>query len=85
MVLLVFFLEKKRSILNYKKRYRGYLTSSVLDRFLYHRMNNKSSILTSGEATSENTALGVMSEIKNNLSLQKSNFLFLLCLKIAII
>ena len=26
---------------------------------LFHRMNNKSSIFTSGEATSENTALGV--------------------------
>ena len=40
-------------------RNRGYLTFSVKDRYLFHRMNNKSSIFTSGEATSENTAFGV--------------------------
>ena len=40
-------------------------------------MNNKSSIFTSGEAT----LLMFMSEIKNNLSLKKSNFLFLFLLK----
>ena len=34
-------------------------------------MNNKSSILTTGEATSENTTLVFMSEIKNGLSLKK--------------
>ena len=52
-------------------------------------MNNKSSIFTSGFATRENTAkkalLVFMGEIKNDLSLKKSNFLFLFCLKIAII
>ena len=39
--------------------YRGYLIFSVQDRFLFHRMNTKSCIFTSGEATSENTAFGV--------------------------
>ena len=48
-------------------------------------MNNKSSIFTSGEATSEIPLLVFMSEIKNDLSLKKSYFLFLFCLKIAII
>ena len=48
-------------------------------------MNTKSSIFTRGEATSENTAFLFMSEIKNDLTLKKSNFLFLLCLKIATI
>ena len=46
-------------------------------------MNTKSSIFTSGGATSENTFFGVMSEIKIDLTLKKSNFLFLLCFKIA--
>ena len=38
---------------------RGYLIFSVKDRLLFHRMNTKSCIFTSGEAeaTSENTAL----------------------------
>ena len=38
---------------------RGYLTFSVQDRFLFHRMNTKSSIFTSGGATSENITFGV--------------------------
>ena len=49
-------------------------------------MNTESSIFTSGGATSENiTFLVFMSEIKIDLTLKKSNFLFLLCFKIAII
>ena len=40
-------------------RYRGYLTFSVYDQFLFHRMNTKSSIFTSGGATSENITFGV--------------------------
>ena len=47
-------------------------------------MNTKSSIFTSGGATSENITFGVMSEIKIDLTLKKSNFLFLLCFKNAI-
>ena len=48
-------------------------------------MNTKSSIFTSGGATSENITFGFhdMSEIKIDLTLKKSNFLFLLCFKIA--
>ena len=55
--------------------------------FLFHQMKTKSSIFTSGKATYEKTTLNLvfMSEIKNDLSLKKSKFLFLLCLKIAII
>ena len=37
-------------------------------------MNNKSSIFTSGEATSEIPLLVFMSEIKNDLSLEKVKF-----------
>ena len=48
-------------------------------------MNTKSSIFTSGGATSENTTLVFKSEIKIDLTLKKSNFLFLLCFKNAII
>ena len=48
-------------------------------------MNTKSSIFTSGGATRENITLVFMSEIKIDLTLKKSNFLFLLCFKIAII
>ena len=48
-------------------------------------MNNKSSIFTSGEATVTIPLLVFMSEIKNDLSLKKSNFLFLFYLKVAII
>ena len=48
-------------------------------------MNTKSSIFTSGSATRENITFEFMSEIKIDLSLNKSNFLFLLCFKIAII
>ena len=48
-------------------------------------MNTKSSIFTSGRATSENITLVLMSEIKIDLTLKKSNFLFLLCFKMAII
>ena len=45
-------------------------------------MNNESSIFTSGEATSENTAFGVHEgNKKNDLSLKKSDFLFLFLLK----
>ena len=39
----------------------------------------------SGEASSEIPLLVFMSEIKNDLLLKKSNFLFLFCLKIAMI
>ena len=48
-------------------------------------MNTKSSIFTSGRATSENITLVFMSAIKIDLTLKKSNFLFLLCFEIAII
>ena len=49
-------------------------------------MNTKSSIFTSGGATSENITLVFMSEIKIDLTPKKSNFLFFfLCFKIAII
>ena len=50
-------------------------------------MNTKSSLFTSGEATHENITFGVlfMSEIKVDFTLKKSNFLFLLCFKIAVI
>ena len=48
-------------------------------------MNTKSSIFTNGGATSENITFVFMSEIKIDLTLKKSNFLFLLCFKIAII
>ena len=61
------------------------MTFSVQDRFFFHRMNTKSSIFTSGKATSEIPLFVFMSEIKNDLTLKKSNFLFLLCLKIAAI
>ena len=45
-------------------------------------MNNKSLIFTSGEATSKNISVLVFkSEIKNDFSLKKSNFLFLVLLK----
>ena len=40
-------------------------------------MNNKSSIFTSGEATSENTDFDVYEWNKKDLSLKKSNILFL--------
>ena len=46
-------------------------------------MNTKSSIFTRGGATSENTTLLFMSEIKIDLILKKSNFLFHLSFKIA--
>ena len=46
-------------------------------------MNTKSSIFTSGGV--KILLLVFMSEIKNDLTLKKSNFLFLLCFKIAII
>ena len=39
--------------------HRGYLTFSVYDRYLFHRMNTKSSIFTSGGATSENITFDV--------------------------
>ena len=55
------------------KRNRGYLTFSVQDRFSFHRMNTKSSIFTSGEATSEILLLVFMSEIKIDLTLKKKN------------
>ena len=45
-------------------------------------MNTKSSIFTSGGAI---LLLVLMSEIKIDLTLKKSKFLFLLCFKIAII
>ena len=55
-------------------------------------MNTKSGIFTSGGATGENSTFGpplvkipllvFMSEIKIDLTLKKSNFLFLLCFKI---
>ena len=48
-------------------------------------MNTKSSIFTNGRATSENITFVFMSEIKIDLTLKKTNFLFLLCFKIAII
>ena len=52
-------------------------------------MNTKSSIFTSGGATREILPLVFMSEIKIDLTLRKSNFLFFfcffLCFKIAII
>ena len=48
-------------------------------------MNTKSSIFTSGGATSEKLLSVFISEIKIDLTLKKSNFLFLLCFKIAII
>ena len=44
-----------------------------------------SSIFMSGKATSENTTLVFMREIQIELARKKSNFLFLLCIKIAII
>ena len=46
-------------------------------------MNTKSGIFTSGGATSEDSTFGVLSEIKIDRTLKKSNFLFLLCIKIA--
>ena len=48
-------------------------------------MNTKSGIFTSSGAMREIPLLVFMSEIKIDLTLKKSNFLFLLCLKIAII
>ena len=42
------------------------------DQILFHRMNTKHSIFTSG---SENTSFGIR-EIKFNLTLKKSNFCF---------
>ena len=48
-------------------------------------MNIKSNIFTSGGATSENITLVFMSEIKIDLTLKKSNFLFLSCFKMTII
>ena len=48
-------------------------------------MNTKSGIFTSGRATSENSTFGFLSEIKIDLTLKKSNFLFLLCFKIKFI
>ena len=48
-------------------------------------MNTKSSNFTSGGATSENITLVFMIKIKIDLTLKKSNFLFLLCFKFAII
>ena len=65
--------------------------------FYFTERTPKSSIFTSGGATSENITFGVheprvkilllvfMSEIKIDFTLKKSNFLFLLCFKIAII
>ena len=47
-------------------------------------MNTKSSIFTNGEATSENTTLVFMSEIKIDVPLKKSKSLFLLYFRIAI-
>ena len=47
-------------------------------------MNTKSSISTSGEATTENTTFGFVSETKNDLALIKLTSLFL-CFKFAII
>ena len=43
-------------------------------------MNTKSSIFTSGEATSEIPLFVFMREIKNDLALKKSNFLFVVLL-----
>ena len=51
-------------------------------------MNTKSSIFTSGGANPtcvKILLLVFMDEIKNDLTMKKSNFLFLLCFKIAII
>ena len=48
-------------------------------------MNTKSSIFMSSGATGENITLVFMREIKTDLTLKKSNFLFLLCFKNAII
>ena len=47
--------------------------------------DTKSSIFMSGKATSKNITYGVHEWNKNNITLKKSNFLFLLCFKIAII
>ena len=47
-------------------------------------MNTNSSIFTSGKAMRENITFGVR-EIKNNFTLKKSHFLFLLCFEIGII
>ena len=55
------------------------MTFSVKDRFLFHRMNTKSSI----SPLVKKPLFVFMSEIKNDLTLKKLNFLFLLCLKIA--
>ena len=48
-------------------------------------MNTKSSNFTCGKARSKIPLLVFMSEIKSNDTLNQSNFLFLLCFKIAII
>ena len=48
-------------------------------------MNTKSSIFTSGGATRKILLFVFRSEIKIDLTLKKSNFLFLSCFKIAII
>ena len=48
-------------------------------------MNTKSSIFTSGGATNENITLVFMSELKIDLTVKNSNFLFLLSCKIAMI
>ena len=44
-----------------KKFGEGYFADldDIEDQFLFHRMNNKGSIFTSGKATRENTAFGV--------------------------
>ena len=46
-------------------------------------MNTKSSIFTSADSRVKILLLVFMSEIKIDLTLKKSNFLFLLCFKIA--
>ena len=44
---------KKTPYKFYVLGHRGYLTFSVLDRFLFHRMNTKSGIFTSGGVATE--------------------------------
>ena len=58
-----------------------FMSEIKIDRFLFRRMNTKSNIFTSGSIL----LLVFMSEIKIDLTLKKSIFLFLLCFEIAII
>ena len=61
--------------------YRGYLTFSVYDRILFHDRTTKAVFSRVAKPRVKIPLLVFMCEIKNDLSLKKSNFLFLFCLK----